>query len=62
MNAVSELPELDIDPYAAENLLDPYPMHALLREAGPVIKLKPYGVFACARHAEVHAVLKIIKR
>lgn len=57
MNAISDLPELDIDPYAAENLLDPYPMHERIREAGPVVKLKPYGGFACARYAEVHAVL-----
>lgn len=57
MTAISDLPELDIDPYAAENLLDPYPMHEQVREAGAVVKLKPYGMFACARYAEVHAVL-----
>lgn len=50
-------PELDIDPYAPANLLDPYPMHQRLREAGPVVWLTPYGIFGCARHAEVHAVL-----
>jgi cytochrome P450 len=50
-------PELDIDPYATENLLDPYPMHDRLRAAGPAVRLKPYGVVACARYAEVHAVL-----
>jgi cytochrome P450 len=54
----SAIPELDIDPYAPENLLDPYPMHERMREAGPAIRLKPYPtVIACARHAEVHAVL-----
>jgi 4-methoxybenzoate monooxygenase (O-demethylating) len=58
MDTVTPIPELDIDPYAHENLLDPYPMHELLREAGPVVKLKPYGVFACARHNEVHGVLQ----
>ena len=52
----SRIPELDIDPYAEANLLDPYPMHERLREAGPVLRLRPYGVLACARHAEVHAV------
>jgi cytochrome P450 len=51
------IPELDVDPYAPENLLDPYPMHELLREAGPVVKLKAYPVYACARHDEVHHVL-----
>ena len=29
-------PKLDVDPYATENLIDPYPMHERLREAGPV--------------------------
>ena len=57
MNERAPIPELDIDPYTAENLIDPYPMHALIREAGPVVWLKPYGVVASARHHEVHAVL-----
>ena len=50
-------PELDIDPYTPDNLINPYPMHEIIREAGPVVWLKPYGIFACARHQEVHAVL-----
>lgn len=57
MNETANLPELDIDPYAAENLIDPYPMHQRLREAGPVVRLKPYpSLVACARHEQVHAV------
>ncbi len=62
MNATTDtpvdpgIPALDIDPYAEANLLDPYPMHERMREAGPVVRLTPYGIFACARHAEVHAV------
>ena len=57
MNQAVHIPELDIDPYAAENLIDPYPMHERLREAGPVVHLTPYGtLLACARHADVHAV------
>jgi 4-methoxybenzoate monooxygenase (O-demethylating) len=52
------IPELDFDPYAAENLLDPYPMHLAIREAGPVVRLRPYpSLVACARHEQVHAVL-----
>lgn len=52
------IPELDLDPYATANLMDPYPMHAQLREAGPVVRLKPYPTLvACARHEQVHAVL-----
>ena len=58
MNQTLHLPELDIDPYVAENLIDPYPMHQRIREAGPVVRLTPYAkLVACARHAEVHVVL-----
>jgi cytochrome P450 len=58
MNDTLDLPVLDFDPYATEHLLDPYPMHEALREAGPVVKLRPYpNVLACARHEQVHAVL-----
>jgi 4-methoxybenzoate monooxygenase (O-demethylating) len=57
MTLALDIPQLDLDPYAEANLLDPYPMHEVLRQAGPVVWLKPYGVFACARHQEVHAVL-----
>jgi 4-methoxybenzoate monooxygenase (O-demethylating) len=55
---VNHTPELDIDPYAHANLLDPYPMHAQVRAAGPVVRLKPYpALVAVARHEQVHAVL-----
>ena len=58
MNDNAALPELEFDPYAPEHLLDPYPMHQALREAGPVVKLRPYPTLvACARHEQVHAVL-----
>ena len=36
MNETVNVPELDIDPYSAQNLIDPYPMHQRIREAGPV--------------------------
>lgn len=53
-----DIPVLDIDPYASANLIDPYPMHERMREAGPVVRLAPYpSVVACARHDEVRAVL-----
>lgn len=52
------LPELDVDPYASDNLIDPYPMHERIREAGPVVRLTAYpSLVACGRHAQVHAVL-----
>jgi cytochrome P450 len=55
---LTDITELDIDPYAEAHLIDPYPMHQRMREAGPVVRLKPYAdVVACARHEQVHAVL-----
>jgi cytochrome P450 len=51
-------PELDLDPFSLEFLADPYPSHATLRDAGPVIRLSRYGIWAVARHAEVLAVLQ----
>lgn len=58
MSETAAIPELEFDPYASENLLDPYPMHQAIREAGPVVRLRPYpSLVACARHEQVHAVL-----
>ena len=34
-------PTSDLDPYALEFLLDPYPFHEQLRNAGSVVWLKP---------------------
>lgn len=56
-NHMSPIPELDIDPYSPENLMNPYPMHELLRETAPLVKLKDYPVYVCARHQEVQQVL-----
>jgi cytochrome P450 len=50
-------PISDFDPYAEEVLRNPYPYYEELRDAGPVVYLERYGVFALARHADVHAVL-----
>ena len=50
-------PLLTIDPFSPECLTDPYPSHELLREAGPIVWLEHYGVWAVGRHAEVRSVL-----
>jgi cytochrome P450 len=47
----------DVDPFSPEFLTDPYPAHAVLREAGPVVRLDRYGIWASARHAPVRAAL-----
>ena len=50
-------PRLDIDPFDDAFLTDPYPFHDQIREAGPVVFLEPYQIYASARHAEVAAGL-----
>jgi 4-methoxybenzoate monooxygenase (O-demethylating) len=56
-SAASGIPHLDVDPFAIEFFDDPYPTHELLREAGPVVHLDQWKVFAVARYEQVHAVL-----
>ena len=51
-------PALDIDPFSDPFLADPYPDHEALREAGPVVWLEKYGIYASARHAEVQTALQ----
>jgi 4-methoxybenzoate monooxygenase (O-demethylating) len=46
-----------IDPFSDEFLAEPYPFHEQLREAGAVVWLERYEVWASARHAEVQAAL-----
>ena len=57
VNQPPGIPNLDIDPFSMEFLDDPHPSHALMREAGPVVRLNKWNVYAVARHAEVSAVL-----
>jgi cytochrome P450 len=56
--AVSDIPVLDLDPYAREFLADPYPAYATMRDAGPVFRLSRYDCVGMARFAEVHAALQ----
>ncbi len=50
-------PVSDIDPFAAEFFDDPHRAHEELREAGPVVRLRRHGIWAIARHEQVHATL-----
>lgn len=45
----------NIDPFDDAFLADPFPYHEELREAGPVVWLERYGIWATGRHAEVTA-------
>lgn len=51
------VPVSDLDPFDIAYFDDPYPAQEALREAGPVVWLSRYGIYAVARYAEVHAVL-----
>lgn len=51
------VPRLDLDPFSDEFLTDPYPFHEQMREAGPVVWLEKYGIWAVARYKECHGVL-----
>jgi cytochrome P450 len=55
--ALAGIPGLDIDPFAIEFFENPYPAQEALREAGPVVHLDKWNVYAVARYAEVYAVL-----
>src|SRR4051794_17356396 len=54
---MTQIPSLDLDPFSIEFLEDPHPVHEVLREAGPVVRLDKWNIYAVARYAEVHAVL-----
>ncbi len=49
--------ELDLDPYAFENLRDSQAFYREVRDAGPVVYLKKYGVYATGRYEEVREVM-----
>jgi 4-methoxybenzoate monooxygenase (O-demethylating) len=57
MGAIVEWPVSDIDPFSPAFLHDPYPHHQSLREAGPVVWLAHYRIWAMARHQEVRDAL-----
>jgi cytochrome P450 len=50
-------PVSEVDPFCREFFENPFPAHQELREAGPVVLLSRYDVWAVARYAEVHAIL-----
>jgi cytochrome P450 len=50
-------PVSTVDPFSHAFLRDPYPHHEVLREAGPVVWLEQYGIWAMARHEQVRDAL-----
>lgn len=57
MTATAAVPTSDLDPFSDDFLDDPYRGHQALRDAGPVVYLERYCVWAFARFEQVQAVL-----
>ncbi|MGY1663474.1 cytochrome P450 [Geodermatophilus sp. SYSU D00705] len=53
----TDVPVLDDDPFGTEVLTDPYDFHRRLRDAGPVVYLERYGIYAMGRFEHVKASL-----
>ncbi|WP_258198954.1 hypothetical protein [Streptomyces sp. A244] len=52
------LPSSDLDLFATDTLLDPCPVYARLRDAGPVVRLSRYDAWALPRYEQVSAALR----
>ncbi|HEY5223037.1 MAG TPA: cytochrome P450 [Microbacteriaceae bacterium] len=53
----TDVPMSQADPFGPEVLEDPLPFQTELRDAGPVVYLDRYDVYAMGRYEEVHAAL-----
>jgi hypothetical protein len=56
--APAGVPVSAVDPFSDDFLADPFRWHGGLRDAGPVVWLQQYGIWAMARYAEVHEALR----
>ena len=57
MDTLIERAVSSVDPFSHAFLENPYPHHEAMREAGPVVWLEHYGIWAMARHQEVRDAL-----
>jgi cytochrome P450 len=57
-HSLADVPVLDVDPFSTDFQRDPEPYNERLREAGPVVFLDRYQVWATGRFAEVHAAFR----
>jgi 4-methoxybenzoate monooxygenase (O-demethylating) len=51
------IPVIGIDPFCQAFFDNPFPAHAAMRDAGPVVHLSSHNIYAVARYEEVRAVL-----
>jgi hypothetical protein len=54
---ISNIPSLDIDPFSEAFLEDPYPGQDQIREAGPIVWLSKYSIYASCRYEQVREIL-----
>lgn len=54
---MSDIPGSDVDLFSDEARVDPYPIYAELRAAGPVVYLARHGHYALPRYADVRTAL-----
>src|SRR6201988_543554 len=57
MDTMVERAVSSVDPFSHAFLENPYPHHEAMRQAGPVVWLEHYGIWAMARHQEVRDAL-----
>jgi cytochrome P450 len=57
MDTTVERAVSSVDPFSHAFLENPYPHHEAMREAGSVVRLEHYGIWAMARHQEVRDAL-----
>lgn len=57
MTTRTTVPETDYDLYADENLRDPFAGYRELRDRGPVVLIRRYGLYALPRYGNVSAAL-----
>ena len=58
VDAPPDVPASDYDPYTDEALLDPWQGYRELRDAGPTVWLRKYGMLAMTRHTSAKRVLE----
>lgn len=61
MTGSTTVPTSDVDLFSDEEILEPYDTYRALRDAGPVVYLQRYRVWAVARYEEVRAVLRDVE-
>ncbi|HSW15936.1 MAG TPA: cytochrome P450 [Ramlibacter sp.] len=56
-HTIEKTPALGADPFSSESLRDPFRFQRELRDAGSVVRLEKYGIYAVGRFEETKAIL-----